>query len=703
MPTSLEQTLDQAQTLLQKGKLDAASRCIKLALKAYPDSAAALHCQGLLEYQRQRYETAAKFIEQAIAIQPADPVMHNNAGLAWLAHGQPAKAIEHFDLALARDGQYAQAWFNRGNACRIQGKLPDAQACFERACEIDPYFVDALNNLGIVLRQLGKPQAATNVFEQCLQLNPAYYLALNNLGLAKQALGEEKQALELYLAALKFAPNYLEGHINAGNLLQNTGHYAQALEHYRVAYKLAPTLDLLLGNLAQCNAMLCHWHDFNHQWRQIIKLTQGGHLPCSPFVLLSGCDDPALSLRVAQRYTERLVPNLDVPSQSYKAMPGQSVEKKKLRVGYFSSDFKEHPVAYLTVGVIEAHDRENFEVIGFALSQPGNDPLGQRICSAFDELVDLSGQSDSDAVGIARTYQLDIAIDLNGYIDGGRPSIFKARVARVQVNYYGYPGTMGANFMDYIVGDRFVIPPGNEIHYQEKIIFLPGSYQPNDDQRPIAEPSGSRSEHGLPEEAFVYCSFNKPYKITPPVFEAWMKVLSAVPHAVLWLQAVDETVIRNLRTAAAKRGIAADRLVFAGRVPTTADHLARYRLADLFLDTLPYTAHTTANDALWAGLPVLGLSGQTFSARVSESLLATLGLTDLVMRSLEDYQTTAIELARSPDRLAEIRQRLESVKQSSSLYKPRQITQWLEAGLKQACARQSRGEAPEHITILQGD
>lgn len=699
MSAPLEQLLDQAQASLERGKLDAASRTVKLALKSRPDNADALHLLGLVEHQRQRHEVAAKTIERAITLCPTNPIMRNNAGLAWMAHGQTGRALEHFDQALAIDEHYAQAWFNRGNAHRLLGHLEEAQASFERACDIDPYFADALNNLGIVLRQQGQLQGAVDAFERCLHLSPSYYPAMNNLGLARQALGQDEQALDLYLDALKLAPDYLESRINAGNLLQNTGRYAQALEHYQVAHKLAPTLDLLLGNLAQCNAMLCDWRDFKTHWRQITKLTRDGYLPCSPFVLLSGCDDAALSLQVAQRYNERLVNSLNAPPLASTAPAATQAQNKKLRVGYFSSDFREHPVAYLTVGIIEHHDRENFHVIGFALAKPGDDPLGQRICRAFDELIDLSAHADNDAVLLARSYHLDIAIDLNGYIDGGRPSIFRARVAPTQINYYGYPGTMGAKFMDYIVGDRVLIPPGSEIHYQEKIIFLPGSYQPNDNLRPISAQSGSRTDHGLPEKSFVFCSFNKPYKITPPVFDVWMNILSAVPHSVLWLQSVDETVIRNLRAYAAKRGVADDRLVFAGRVPSTADHLARYRLADLFLDTLPYTAHTTANDALWAGLPVLGLSGQTFSARVSESLLATLGLNDLVMRSLNDYQAKAIELARSPEHLAEIRQRLAVAKQSSSLYKPQQITQWLELGLKQAHERQQKGLEPDHVYI----
>ena len=737
--------ISQAHDLIERGKLEQASRILKQALRD-PDpanSVAGHYYLGLVEYQRHHYLPAAELIEKALSLNASDPSMlasmRNNAGLAWLAADRPAQAVRAFSLAIEHDPNYVQAWFNRGNAWRAHKDLSAARADYLQALVLDPYLAIAHNNLGLVLQQAGEILPAIEHFEKALQIQPDYAIAMNNLGLAKQTLGQTDAALRHYHNALAVAPDYVEAHVNAGNVLQQRGNYDQALPHYVSAYKLAPQLDLLLGNLIFCKAMMCDWQDFNALWRQVARQAAKGAIPCSPVVMLAGCDDPRMTLQLARRYSEVHVPLIDSPPcQDVQSRPVNkihstseaehgagsgsesedesrdelrdgtetqirsrltTVTKRKLRIGYVSSDFREHPVAYLMVGILENHDRDAFEVIGFAIGPPGQDPLGQRVRASVDHFIDLSSATDLQAIETIRAHELDIAIDLNGYIDGCRPGIFRARIAPIQVNYYGYPGTMGARFIDYIVGDRHLMPCGFDAFYQEKIIYLPQSYQPNDDQRPIATSGGNRRDHGLPQDAVVFCCFNKPYKITPPIFECWMQILKAVPDGVLWLQSTDQIVITNLRKAAHKAGLKPDRLVFAGRVATTADHLARYRLADLFLDTLPFTAHTTANDALWAGLPVLGLSGQTFSARVSESLLATLGLPDLVMRALPDYQARAIDLARHPEQIVELRKRLEQGKQDSALYRPAQIARWLEQGLRIAHARYTQGLEPDHIMV----
>lgn len=688
--------LEQAQTLIAKGKLEQATRTLKSFLRQSPDSADGWHLLGLANYQAKRFDEAARLLAKAVSIEQNNPVMYNNAGLASLAAGQARGALAFFSKAIALDAQNVDGWFNRGNAHRQLNEQAQAQQDYRAALEIDPFFADARNNLGLSLRQSGHLVLACEQFELCLQIEPEHPYALNNLGLAKQALGDGDRAKSCFEAALKAAPNYPEAHINLAHLLQEHNDYATAVQHYMAAYKMVPELDFVVGDLAQSKAMICDWQNIDTLWTQIEKQIQRGKIPCSPFVLLSGLDRPDLSLKLASNYASKHVPTLDAPG----FVPQTTgAAHRKLRVGYLSSDFKDHPVAYLTVGIIENHNREDIELFGFAIGQPGDGPLGKRIQSAFDEFIDLSTKTDAQAVEILRSYQLDIAMDITGYTAGCRPSILKARVAPVQVNYYGYAGTMGADFIDYIVGDAYLMPPGSEAHYSEKILYMPECHQPNDDQRPVSDAPTTRAEHGLPDNAFVFCSFNKPYKILPKVFESWMRILKSVQNSVLWLQSTDQAVIQNLRHAAQKLGIHPDRLVFAGRTPTTADHLARYRLADLFLDTYPYTAHTTANDALWAGLPVLGLSGQTFAARVSESLLSTLGLSDLVMRSLPEFEAKAIDIALNPEQLASLKQRLEQGKAQSALYKPAQLARWLETGLKIAHERAEQGLAPEHVVI----
>jgi len=699
MPDINAQQTERAFNLLSNGKFDAAERLLKQVLRNDPSARLSLYYLGLIEYRRNRFAKAAELIEKAIALGEVDPTVFNNLGLALMAAKQRKQAIKAFDQAIELDSAYVLAWFNRGIAYDRSKRPKEAQDSYEKALAFDPYFTLAHNNLGLVHQRNGDLTKAIACFEACLLIQPDYHLALNNLGFCQQLLGLTDLALDHFQTATNILPLYTEAHVNLGNLLQQLGRYCEALEHYQIAFKLDPELDLLLGNLMHCKAMICDWQNYETQWRQIEKKTHQGLLPCSPFVLLSGCDNGKTALMLAQRYTERHVHAPDLAAPLSPDQMQTAMRSSKLRIGYISSDFREHPVAYLMVGIIENHDRAAFEVVGFAIGRPGHDSLGQRICESFDQFIDVSSLSDHQVVETIRSQHIDIAIDLNGYIEGCRPSIFKARVAPVQINYYGYPGTMGASFMDYIVGDRYLMPSGSEAYYQEKIIYLPESYQPNDDRRPIIDSAANRTTQGLPEDAFVFCCFNKPYKITPSVFASWMQILSAVPKAVLWLQSNDNTVRLNLRQSATKAGINPDRLVFATRVPTTAEHLARYRLADLFLDTYPYSAHTTANDALWADLPVLGFSGETFSARVSESLLSVLNLSDLVMRTIPAYQTKAIELAQHPDQLLDFRERLMAAKKTSTLYQPAQITRWLEAGFTKAHERSRQGLALEHIFV----
>lgn len=690
------QTLDQIRQLIARGRFEPAARTLRQLLKQSPDDPQALHLLGLVQYQSKNIDEAARLLCKAATLQQYDPLMYNNAGLARLSLRESRKAIELFNKAIELDNRYTDAWFNRGNAHRQLNEHAQAQEDYKRALDIDPFFADAHNNWGLSLRQLGQLDLAVEQFDLCLQIQPEHPHALNNLGLAKQAVGQTDSAKSLFEEALRIEPNYPEARINLAHLLQERNDFAEAAKHYLAAYKLVPNLDFLAGDLAQSKAMLCDWQNLEALWTQIEKQIQKGSIPCSPFVLLSGLDRPDLSLKLASNYARQHVPDLPVPVFSRQK---RSDPTRKLRIGYLSSDFKDHPVAYLTVGIIENHNRDAVELFGFSIGKPGDGPLGKRIQNGFDEFVDVSGKTDAQAVEAIRAYNLDIAMDITGYTAGCRPAILKARVAPVQVNYYGYAGTMGADFIDYIVGDKYLMPPGSEQFYQEKIIYMPECHQPNDDKREINPAPIYRADHGLPAEGFVYCSFNKPYKISPKVFATWMRIIKAVDGSVLWLQSTDHEVISNLTRAAKRHGVDSRRLVFAGRTPTTADHLARYRLADLFLDTFPYTAHTTANDALWAGLPVLGLSGHTFAARVSESLLSTLGLPDLVMRDLAEFEAKAIDIGRNPQQLLDYKQRLERGKVDSALYKPAQLATWLEHGLRMAHDRFEHGHAPEHILI----
>lgn len=390
----------------------------------------------------------------------------------------------------------------------------------------------------------------------------------------------------------------------------------------------------------------------------------------------------------------------DEKSVTTQLKPNQS---SKIKVGYFSADFRDHPVAQLLVELIETHDRSSFEVFGFSFRPTHDSELGRRIAGAFDRFVDTSRMSDGALKILANEVGLDVAVNLSGHTAGSRNNVFAQRVAPVQINYLGFPGTMGADYMDYLLTDAIVSPPGSESSYSEKLARLPHCFMPYDSQQPISTRSPQRSESGLPEKGFVFCCFNNHHKITPEVFTIWMRLLKSQPTSVLWLSDGSDLLKNNLRREAQARGVSPDRLVFAARVDAMADHLARYRLADLFLDTLPYNAHTTACDALWAGVPVLTHTGRSFASRVATSLLHAVGLPELITDSFSGYEQLAMELAADPARLASLRNKLAAQKDKTKLFDTRSLTRHIEGLYTEMHRRARAGLPPCHLTLKDGN
>ena len=411
------------------------------------------------------------------------------------------------------------------------------------------------------------------------------------------------------------------------------------------------------------------------------------------FALIGIDDDPARTLARARTMVAR-----KWPGASDYLVPAAPASPRRLRIGYFSADFSEHAVMYLMAGLLREHDRSRFELIGYSFGKSRTDPMREHViacCDAFHDILDLS---DDEAVALARSHDLDIAVDCTGYTRNARTALFARRVAPLQVNYLGYPGTMGAPFFDYIVGDPVVIPPEWREFYSERLIRLPGSYQPNDNQRQVIAPAGGRAAHGLPEDGFVFCCFNAAKKITPAEFGIWMRLLEQVPGSVLWLFAANRWIDSRLRAEAAKRGVDPARLVFAPFLPHH-QHLGRQQLADLFLDTFVYNAHTTASDALWAGLPLVTMAGKTFQARVAASLLTAAGLPELITDTPEAYAALALELARSPARLAELRARLAANRLTCPLFDTAGYTRALEGAYEAIAARHRAGLPPADLLL----
>jgi predicted O-linked N-acetylglucosamine transferase (SPINDLY family) len=439
---------------------------------------------------------------------------------------------------------------------------------------------------------------------------------------------------------------------------------------------------------------VCDWTNFDAECTQVMTAVAAGAAASLPLPLLAIPASAELQFKCAKRYSSDKFGSTKTP-----LWRGQRYSHPRIRVAYLSSDLREHPVAYLTAGLFERHDRKRFETIAISYKSDDAAAMQERLQVAFDRFVDARAMSDLEIAQLLRALEVDIAVDLNGFTEGFRPGVFARRPAPVQVNYLGFAGTLGQPYWDYIIADRFVIPDDARAHYAEHVVYLPETFMVTDRDRKISAAVPSRRSVDLPEHGFVFCSFNNSFKITPDVFDVWMRVLNAIDGSVLWLSAANVSAPNNLRREAERRGVSGDRLIFAARTPSVAEHLARHQLADLFLDTLYYNAHATASDALWAGVPVLTCSGATFASRVAGSLLRAVGLPEFVTHSLADYEALALTLAREPTRLAAIKEKLAHNRETCPLFDTPGFTRHIEAAYITMWERAQRGEPPQSFAI----
>jgi predicted O-linked N-acetylglucosamine transferase (SPINDLY family) len=540
------------------------------------------------------------------------------------------EALASFDRALAIRADYPEALNSRGNALFELKRFEEALASYERALALRPHYAEALNNRFTALRVLKHLDKALTSYDRSLAIRPDYPEALCNRGNTLFELKRFEEAVASYDRALAVRPDFIEALSSRGNALLDLKRLDEALANYDRALAINPDYAPALSGLAGSALKICDWTRTARLADKLAVRIAAQQSAVAPFTLLGYCDDPALQLQCATNFIRD-----EVGIEPSSLWDGTVWRHDRIRVAYLSADFRIHPVAYLIAGLIERHDRGRFEVVGVSFGPDDASAMRARLVAAFDQFHDVRSMSDFAAAKLLREIEIDIAVDLNGYTRGARPQILAHRPAPIQVSYLGYPGTMGAGFIDYVIADPIVLPFDRQPFYTEKIVHLPECYQVNDSKRKIGERTPTRGEAGLPDEGFVFCGFNNNYKITAPVFDVWMRLLRRVESSVLWLKRDNQAAERNLGNEAAARGIDPARLVFAGRLPLLEDHLARHRLADLFLDTLPYNAHTTASDALWAGLPVLTCQGRAFAGRVPASLLAAVGLPELVTDSLD--------------------------------------------------------------------
>src|SRR5262245_25186068 len=602
-----------------------------------------------------------------------------------------------------------------------EGNLGAAVAMFRRASDLRPSLVEVLYNLAVALGRIGNHEEAAKHYRQILQAEPDHVNARNNYaasllkteqyddaitqyneliaanpnvaeayvnrGIALQNLKRFDEALADYDRAITLKPNYAEAYLNRGNVLKWVGHADEAYASYDKAVMLRPDL----AEAYNARMSLSDWRNFNSTRTEIMALAKRNPTEF-PFAILAISSFPQDQLECGRTYCRVRFP---AAAPMYASEP---YRHDRIRVGYVSADIREHPVAQLVVGMFECHDRSRFDVTCISISHDDQSALRERLKGAFEHFVDGSALSDDELAARIRNAEIDILVDMNGFTHYSRTAVFARRPAPVQVNYLGYPGSMGAEFIDYIIADRTIIPPSHRAYYAEKVVSMPDTYQSNDGKRVISDKIPTRADAGLPEAGFVFCCFNHNYKILPNVFDCWMRVLGQVQGSVLWLYEDNISAAANLKKEAAARGIDAGRLIFAKRLPLS-EHLARHRLANLLLDTLPYNAHTTGSDALWAGLPVLTQMGDTFAGRVAASLLNAIRLPELITHTQDDYEKKAVAFANDPAMLAAVKAKLAQNRLTTPLFDTQAYTRHFESALEAMHKRYQLGLPPDHIDV----
>ena len=621
-------------------------------------------------------------------------VLYNILGGAYKGLGEIELATQAFKKTTELKPNYPEGYTNLGACLKAEGKLEEAISAYKSAISLNPNHAVAYNNLGNVMKEKGDLEGALTALNKAILVKADYVEAHNNRGTVLQDQGKLDEAIASYNQALSLKPDYAEAWSNLGNAIQEQGKLEEAIQAYKHCLSINPNYDLVRASLLYGQAQIC---DFEELDKQRLLLSRLGILEqyIAPFDVLCIEDSPERHLLRSEVLAK------DKFAQSALPFVSKSLENaRRIRIGYFSADFGEHPVSYLLAGVLEKHNREQFEIFGYSISGTREGTLRQRLIKSFDVFDDVSEMNDKDVALLARQDEIDIAIDLNGYTENSRTRIFAYRAAPIQINYLGYPGTMGAEFIDYIIADRNLIPLENEMYFSEKKIYLPNTYMPTDDTRRLCERSISRREFGLPEDGFVFCCFNNNYKITSAEFDIWMRLLHNVEGSVLWLRRSNKLSEANLVREAQKRNIAPSRIIFADRVPIE-EHLARHKLADLFIDTFAFNAHTTVTEALWSGLPVVTKFGKGFAARVAGSLLNAIGLPELVTTNERDYEALILRLATDPSELLKVREKLALHRLSQPLFDTEKYTRHLEEGFTGVYKNYSDGKDPETIFVCQ--
>jgi len=717
---------NRAYTLTELKRFEEAISSYDKAIQISPDFVLAYYNRGNTLYELKRFEEALSSYESAISISPNFVLAYSNKGNVFYQMRRFEEALVSYDQALELNSNFAEAYLNRGNTLKELNRKEESLISYYKAVNIKPDYAEAFYNSGNILLELKRFEEALINYHKAIKIKPDYAEAFYNSGNTYLQIRDLGKALANYDKAIKISPSYLDPYINRGFALQELNRFEEALVNYNDAISIksdhavalhhrAYVLQLLkrldkalesyhqaiiydsdipylVGDYQHIKMLMCNWDQFHDIQNQICEKVNSGLKSCTPFALIALIDDP-----LVHKISSGIFAKERFSSNNLLGNITKRPRQKKIRIGYYSADFHHHAVSFLTAELFELHNKDQFEIVAFYFGAETKEEMHIRLKQSFDQFIYIRSMSDLEVAKLSRKLQIDIAVDLGGYTKNHRTGIFSYRAAPIQLSYIGYLGTMGIDYFDYLIADKVIIPEGYEQYYSEKILYLP-SYQVNDRKRMISEKIFTRHELGLPDDGFVFCCFNNNYKILPTTFDGWMRILKAVEGSVLFLYAENQWAEKNLKKEAITRGLEPNRLVF-GKSIAREEYLARYQSCDLFLDTSPYNAGTTASDALLAGLPVLTLQGKSFASRVASSILNAIHLPELITSSQEEYEALAIELATNPQKLGFIKEKLINNRLTTPLFDTPLFTKHIEDAYIQMMECYQEDLPTEHIHI----
>ncbi len=680
--------------LQEKGSLDESIKHFIKALSLKPNYAQAYNNAGIVYKKQGKSNLAAKYIKKAISINPNYVEAYNNLATIIQDQGDVNRSIQYFNKALFLNPSYSEAHYNLGLAFSELNKLNSAVDSYRKALSLRPNYPEAYNSLATIISQQGKPDEAIQLFNQAILLKPNYAEAYFNIGIVLKKQNRLNEALESYKKAINLKPNYVESFYNMATIFQEQGKLNESINYYDKAIQIRPDYFKAQAQKLYYNAQICDWKTIQKDKHIIPTLgTHTNHIP--PFTMLSFEDEPRNHYLRSKLYAKKNYLQKQIPFE----ITHKVSKRQRLRIGYFSADFQNHATMYLASKLFENYDKKKFEVYVYSFGKSSEqDDVRVKLKNSVDYFKDVIDLSDMDIAVLARQDQIDIAVDLKGYTKESRTGIFAYRAAPIQINFLGYPGTMGANFFDYIIADLTIIPETKRSFYSEEIIYMPYTYQPTSHASVVSNKVFTKSEMNLPNNSFVFCCFNNSYKISLNEFSIWMRILGKVDNSVLWLIETNKWAKKNLIKEAINHGIDSNRLVFATQL-SHSDHLARLKLADIFLDTFNYNAHTTTSDALWAGIPVITKPGNSFASRVAASIVKAVGLQELVVKNEKEYENLILDIANSPKKLFKIKEILSSNRLSKPLFNYEMYISHLEDAYKQVFENYSKGNKVRTIYI----